>query len=80
MTSTTSSRSVRDDWVITVGDVCGKGYEAAIVTTLVRHTIRALSVGEERPSAVLAGLDEVLHHAPHRPLLHRGPAAPAPRT
>ncbi len=53
-----------DDWVITVGDVCGKGFEAAIVTTLVRHTIRALSVGEERPSVVLAGLDEVLRHHP----------------
>ncbi len=53
-----------DDWVVTLGDVCGKGYEAAIVTALVRHTIRALCVGEERPSAVLSGLDEVLHHHP----------------
>jgi phosphoserine phosphatase RsbU/P len=53
-----------DDWVITVGDVCGKGYEAAIVTTLVRHTIRALCVGEDRPSAILTGLDEVLHRHP----------------
>ena len=50
-----------DDWVITLGDVCGKGYEAAVVTTLVRHTLRALCVGEERPSAILAGLDKVLH-------------------
>ena len=53
-----------DDWVITLGDVCGKGYEAAVVTTLVRHTIRALCVAEERPSAVLAGLDEVLRRHP----------------
>jgi sigma-B regulation protein RsbU (phosphoserine phosphatase) len=51
-----------DDWVITLGDVCGKGYDAAIVTTLVRHTIRALSVGEHRPSEVLKGLDEVLRN------------------
>ncbi len=50
-----------DDWVIALGDVCGKGYEAAVVTTLVRYTLRALCVGEERPSAVLADLDEVLH-------------------
>ena len=57
--------SVADgDWVVTLGDVCGKGYEAAIVTALVRHTIRALCVGEERPHAVLAGLDEVLQHHP----------------
>jgi len=51
-----------DDWVVTLGDVCGKGYDAAIVTTLVRHTIRALSVGEPRPSRVLQSLDEVLRH------------------
>ena len=57
-------RVAPDDWVITLGDVCGKGYEAAVVTTLVRHTVRALCVGEVRPSAVLAGLDEVLHQHP----------------
>jgi sigma-B regulation protein RsbU (phosphoserine phosphatase) len=50
-----------DDWVVTLGDVCGKGYEAAVVTSLVRHTVRALCVTESRPSAVLAALDEVLH-------------------
>ena len=53
-----------DDWVITLGDVCGKGYEAAIVTALVRHTIRALCVSSERPAEVLHGLDEVLRHHP----------------
>lgn len=68
-----------DEWVITLGDVCGKGYEAAIVTTLVRHTIRALCVGEDRPSAVLTGLDEVLPPS-HGPLLHRGTTPSAPRT
>ncbi len=51
-----------DDWVVTLGDVCGKGYDAAIVTALVRHTIRALCVGEHRPAKVLKGLDEVLRH------------------
>jgi sigma-B regulation protein RsbU (phosphoserine phosphatase) len=51
-----------DEWVVTLGDVCGKGYEAAIVTSLVRHTIRALCVTERSPSAVLAALDEVLQH------------------
>jgi sigma-B regulation protein RsbU (phosphoserine phosphatase) len=49
-----------DDWVVTLGDVCGKGYDAAIVSTLVRHTVRALCVSERRPAAVLRGLDEVL--------------------
>jgi sigma-B regulation protein RsbU (phosphoserine phosphatase) len=29
------------DWVVAIGDVQGKGVEAAVVTSLVRHTIRA---------------------------------------
>ncbi len=48
------------DWVITLGDVCGKGVEAAVVTALVRHTIRALAVQLASPSAVLETLNEVL--------------------
>jgi sigma-B regulation protein RsbU (phosphoserine phosphatase) len=55
---------VGTDWVITLGDVCGKGPEAAVVTSLVRHTVRALCVGEARPSAVLSALDEVLRQHP----------------
>jgi phosphoserine phosphatase RsbU/P len=51
-----------DEWVVTLGDVCGKGYDAAIVTALVRHTVRALTVGERSPARVLSGLDEVLRH------------------
>ena len=43
----------RGDWVMVVGDVCGKGAEAAALTGLVRHTIRAVSVREEEPSRVL---------------------------
>jgi sigma-B regulation protein RsbU (phosphoserine phosphatase) len=51
-----------NEWVVILGDVCGKGYEAAIVTALVRHTVRALSMGERSPAGVLRGLDEVLRH------------------
>jgi serine phosphatase RsbU (regulator of sigma subunit) len=43
----------RGDWVTVVGDVCGKGAEAAALTGLVRHTIRAVSVREQTPSRVL---------------------------
>jgi serine phosphatase RsbU (regulator of sigma subunit) len=43
----------RGDWVTVVGDVCGKGAEAAALTGLVRHTIRAVSVREQSPSRVL---------------------------
>ena len=53
-----------DDWVVTLGDVCGKGVDAAIVTALVRHTLRALSVRTASPAQVLYTLDEVLQHHP----------------
>ena len=36
------------DWVAVVGDVCGKGAEAAVVTAAARHTLRALTVRGSR--------------------------------
>ena len=53
-----------DDWAVTLGDVCGKGVDAAVVTALVRHTIRALSVRHSGASQVLHELDQVLQHHP----------------
>jgi sigma-B regulation protein RsbU (phosphoserine phosphatase) len=50
----------RGEWVVVLGDVCGKGVGAAVVTALVRYTIRALSVQLEEPSRVLRALNEVL--------------------
>jgi PAS domain S-box-containing protein len=47
-------------WILTIGDVCGKGPEAAAVTGLARHTIRAVSIHEARPSRVLAMLNETI--------------------
>lgn len=41
-------------WAVVVGDVCGRGPDAAALTGLVRHTIRTAVVREHRPSAVLA--------------------------
>ena len=41
-------------WAVALGDVCGKGPEAAALTGLVRHTIRTAAVRERKPSAVLA--------------------------
>jgi phosphoserine phosphatase RsbU/P len=52
----------QDDWVVALGDVCGKGVEAAVVTALVRHTLRAVTVRMRNPADVLHALDEVLHH------------------
>jgi phosphoserine phosphatase RsbU/P len=48
------------DWVVVVGDVRGKGVEAAVVTALARYTIRAAAVSQETPSQVLAVLNQVL--------------------
>jgi len=48
------------DWVVALGDVCGKGVDAAVVTALVRYTLRALTVQEDDPSVVLRSLNEVL--------------------
>ena len=48
------------DWVVAIGDVCGKGVEAAVVTALARHTIRAAAVHQHRPSEILATLNAVL--------------------
>ena len=49
-----------DDWVVVVGDVCGKGVEAAVVTALVRYTLRASAVRVREPSAMLRDLNSAL--------------------
>jgi serine phosphatase RsbU (regulator of sigma subunit) len=47
-------------WLLVVGDVRGKGVDAAAVTGLARHTIRSIAMYEARPSAILAHLNRVL--------------------
>ena len=47
-------------WALLIGDVCGKGADAAVVSALARHTVRALSVTHDRPADVLGGLNDVL--------------------
>lgn len=52
---------IRDgEWVVAVGDVCGKGVEAAVVTTFVRHTLRALAVQLDEPSHILRELNAAM--------------------
>jgi serine phosphatase RsbU (regulator of sigma subunit) len=46
-------------WAVVVGDVCGKGVEAAALTGLARHTLRALS-DVDRPSEALRALNRAL--------------------
>jgi PAS domain S-box-containing protein len=55
-----SSESSGPAYGVVIGDVCGKGAEAAAVLALARYTIRAVAMHEERPAAVLAGLNEAM--------------------
>ena len=47
-------------WAAVIGDVCGKGADAAALTALARHAIRALSRHDPPPSRVLTDLNEVI--------------------
>jgi serine phosphatase RsbU (regulator of sigma subunit)/PAS domain-containing protein len=49
-----------DGWGIAVGDVCGKGQDAAAMTAAARHAIRALATVHDAPADVLAAANEVL--------------------
>ena len=43
-----------DTWGVVVGDVCGRGPDAAALTGLVRHSLRSAVIQVEEPSGVLA--------------------------
>jgi hypothetical protein len=47
-------------WTVAMGDVCGKGPEAASITALARYTIRAVEAAPGKPSAVLDRLNTAL--------------------
>lgn len=47
-------------WGIVLGDVSGKGAEAAATTSLIRYTLRTLALEEPQPSRVLAKLNAAL--------------------
>ncbi len=52
--------TVDDGWVCAIGDVRGKGVEAASVMALARYTIRAVTLRDDRPSEVLGALNEAM--------------------
>ncbi len=52
-------------WAVVLGDVCGKGIEAAAVTATARHTLRAAAVYDPDPAAALANLNAVLYQDYH---------------
>ncbi|MFC9975771.1 PP2C family protein-serine/threonine phosphatase [Spirillospora sp. NPDC127200] len=47
-------------WAFFLGDVCGKGADAAALTSLTRYTLRAAAIYHPDPCAALANLDAVL--------------------
>ncbi len=49
-----------DQWYLVIGDVCGKGAEAAAVTALARYTIRAAAVRRRSPAAILRWLSDAM--------------------
>jgi serine phosphatase RsbU (regulator of sigma subunit) len=49
-----------ESWGLLIGDVCGKGPEAASVVGIARHTVRGLAAGSSRPSAILDSLNRAI--------------------
>lgn len=48
-------------WAFFLGDVCGKGPQAAAATSLTRYTLRAAALHDSDPATVLTTLNTVLH-------------------
>lgn len=54
-------------WHLAIGDVCGKGPEAAALTGLTRHVLRSAALRHEAPAACLRLLNQALQQeATHR--------------
>ena len=54
-------------WTLALGDVCGKGSEAAVITALARYSIRAAAVRNADPADVLEYLNaEIYRQYPSR--------------
>lgn len=47
-------------WMLAIGDVEGKGLEAAVLTSLARHTIRAAAVESRTPAGILRTVNHAL--------------------
>ncbi len=52
--------AVPGGWGLAIGDVCGKGEEAAAVTAAARHSIRVLGHWDADPAAVLTRANELI--------------------
>ena len=47
-------------WGVAIGDVCGKGEDAAAATAAARHAIRVLAHSNPDPAAVLRGANDIM--------------------
>ncbi|MFL5884393.1 MAG: SpoIIE family protein phosphatase [Thermoleophilaceae bacterium] len=47
-------------WAVVIGDVCGKGAEAAAITALARYTLRAAAMREASPARILDVLNQAI--------------------
>jgi PAS domain S-box-containing protein len=47
-------------WALVIGDVCGKGADAAALTALVRYTVRAIATADKLPSEILRQLNDAI--------------------
>ena len=52
----------RSTWGVVMGDVCGKGVEAAKITALARYTLRAAAIEHRSPKQVLDLLNSAMLH------------------
>jgi PAS domain S-box-containing protein len=52
----------RSAWTLVLGDVSGKGPEAAAIAGLARHTLRAVAMRQRTPRRLLAALHDTLAH------------------
>jgi len=50
----------RGTWLVSVGDVCGKGVEAAALTATVRYALRTAAVLAPSPARILQAVNETL--------------------
>jgi PAS domain S-box-containing protein len=52
-------------WIVALGDVCGKGPEAAALTALARYTLRAAAISDGAPQRLMASLNEAILRDQH---------------
>jgi sigma-B regulation protein RsbU (phosphoserine phosphatase) len=53
-------------WVMVIGDVCGRGVDAAVMMGVVRHRLRALAEAGHPPAEVIARLNDSLAKEEHQ--------------